>query len=41
MYAKEEVAKELNDDAIEFVEANYGDLSYFITNQIGATINFL
>jgi hypothetical protein len=40
-YAKEEVLKELNDDAIDFIKANYGDVPNFITNQIEATISVL
>lgn len=39
--AKAEVLKELNDDAIDFIKANFGDLPNFITNQIEATINLL
>jgi len=40
-YAKTEVIKELNDDAIEFIKTNYGDINSFITNQIEATINLI
>lgn len=40
-FARTEVMKELNDDAIDFIKSNYGDIQGFITNQIEATINLL
>lgn len=40
-YAKTEVLKELNDDALEFIKLNYGDVNSFVTNQIEATIHVL
>lgn len=39
--ARTEVMKELNDDAIEFINNNYGDIQSFITSQIEATINLI
>ncbi len=39
--AKQEVVRELNIEAKEFIMNNYGDLNVFITNQIESTINLL
>ena len=39
--AKQEVMRELDIKAKEFIVNNYGDLNAYITNQIEATINFL
>lgn len=40
-YVKTEVLKELNDDALEFIKTNYGDINSFVANQIETTINLL
>ncbi len=39
--AKQEVMRELDIEAKEFIVNNYGDLNAFITNQIEATISLL
>ena len=39
--ARTEVMKELNDDTIEFIQNNYGDIQNYITSQIEATINLI
>jgi len=39
--AKTEILKELNDETIDYIKENYGDVNSFITTQIEATINFL
>ena len=39
--ARQEVTKELNIEAKEFIINNYGDLNSYINNQIEATIYFL
>lgn len=39
--AKQEITKELNIEAKEFIVNNFGDLNAYISNQIEATINFL
>jgi len=39
--AKQEVLRELNIEAKEFIMSNYGDINGYINNQIEATINLL
>lgn len=39
--AKTEILKELNDETIDYIKENYGDVNSFITTQIEATINLL
>jgi len=39
--AKQEVMRELDIEAKEFIVNNYGDLNAYITNQIESTINLL
>lgn len=39
--AKQEVLKELDIEAKEFIMSNYGDVNNYLTNQIEATISLL